>query len=140
MSDDVTDKVEGDGFTVANVDALGEGPGFRKLRRELGVTAFGVNAIELPAGMETGRHFHDEQQELYFVHRGRIEMTFNEGDSHVLGPGGLARVEASTVRKIKNVGDEPALYVIAGGKDGYVGRDGRAPEGETERFTPASGS
>ena len=140
MSDDVTDKVEGDGFTVANVDALGEGPGFRKLRRELGVTAFGVNAIELPAGMETGRHFHDEQQELYFVHRGRIEMTFNDGDSHVLGPGGLARVEASTVRKIKNVGDEPALYVIAGGKDGYVGRDGRLPEGETQRFIPASGS
>ena len=140
MSDDVTDKVEGDGFTVANVDALGEGPGFRKLRRELGVTAFGVNAIELPAGMETGRHFHDEQQELYFVHRGRIEMTFNDGDSHLLGPGGLARVEASTVRKIKNVGDEPALYVIAGGKDGYVGRDGRLPEGETQRFIPASGS
>ena len=140
MSDDVRDKVEGDGFTVANVDALGEGPGFRKLRRELGVTAFGVNAIELPAGMETGRHFHDEQQELYFVHRGRIEMTFNDGDSHVLGPGGLARVEASTVRKIKNVGDEPALYVIAGGKDGYVGRDGRLPEGETQRFIPASGS
>jgi len=52
-------------------------------------TAFGVNAIELPAGMETGRHFHDEQQELYFVHRGRIEMTFNDGDSHVLGPGGV---------------------------------------------------
>ena len=140
MSDDVRDKVEGDGFTVANVDALGEGPGFRKLRRELGVTAFGVNAIELPAGMETGRHFHDEQQELYFVHRGRIEMTFNDGDSHLLGPGGLARVEASTVRKIKNVGGEPALYVIAGGKDGYVGRDGRLPEGETQRFIPASGS
>ncbi len=140
MSEDVRDKIEGDGFTVANVDALGEGPGFRKLRRELGVTAFGVNAIELPGGMETGRHFHDEQQELYFVHRGRIEMTFNDGDSHVLGPGGLARVEASTVRKIKNVGDEPALYVIAGGKDGYVGRDGRLPEGETQRFIPASGS
>jgi quercetin dioxygenase-like cupin family protein len=141
MSEDVSDKVEGDGFTVANVDALGEGPGFRKLRRELGVTAFGVNAIELPAGMETGRHFHDEQQELYFVHRGRIEMTFNDGDSHLLGPGGLARVEASTVRKIKNVGDEPALYVIAGGTDGYVGRDGRLPEGDTpERFIPASGS
>jgi quercetin dioxygenase-like cupin family protein len=140
MSDEVRDKVEGDGFTVANVDALGEGPGFRKLRRELGVTAFGVNAIELPAGTETGAHFHDEQQELYFVHRGRIEMTFNDGDSHVLGPGGLARVDASTVRKIKNVGDEPALYVIAGGKDGYVGRDGRLPEGETHRFIPASDS
>jgi mannose-6-phosphate isomerase-like protein (cupin superfamily) len=130
MSDEVRDKVEGDGFVVANVDALGEGPGFRKLRRELGVTAFGLNAIELPVGMETGSHFHAEQEEVYFVHRGRLEITFNDGDSYLLGPGGVARVDASTVRKFRNAGDEPALYVIAGGKDGYVGRDGRLPEGE----------
>ena len=133
MSSQVSEKVEGDGFAVANVDALGDGPGFRKIRRELGVTAFGVNAIELPAGLETGRHFHDEQEELYFVHRGQIEMTFNDGETHLLGPGGLARVDAATVRKIKSIGDEAAVYLIAGGKDGYVGRDGRLPEGETGR-------
>jgi quercetin dioxygenase-like cupin family protein len=135
----VHEVVEGDGWAVANVDSLGEGFGFRKIRRELGVEAFGVNAIELPAGYETGRHYHDRQQELYFVHRGRIEITFGDGSSNVLGPGGLARVDAPTVRKIKNVGDEPALYVIVGGKDGYVGRDGQLPEGETSRFGQSSG-
>src|ERR687895_368934 len=87
MADEVHDVVEGDGFAVANVDALGDGPGFRKVRRALGVTAFGVNAIELPPDYETGRHYHDEQEELYFVHRGRIEMSFGDGSSHVLGPG-----------------------------------------------------
>ena len=56
---------------------------------------------------------------------------------HVLGPGGLARVDPETVRKVKNVGDQPALYLCAGGKDGYVGRDGKLPEGETTRFGPA---
>src|SRR3954469_23916906 len=117
MADEVREVVEGDGYAVANVDGLAEGPGFRKVRRELGVTAFGVNAIELPAGYETGRHFHDEQEELYFLHRGRIEITFNDGGAHVLGPGGLARVDAATVRKIKNVGEEAALYLVAGGKD-----------------------
>ena len=131
MGEEVRDVVEGDGYAVANVEALADGPGFRKIRRTLGVTAFGVNAIEIPPGYETGRHFHEEQEELYFVHRGRIEMEFGDGSSQVLGSGGLARVDAATVRKIKNVGDEPALYVIAGGKDGYVGRDGRLPEGET---------
>jgi hypothetical protein len=25
------------------------------------------------------------------------------------------------------------VYLIAGGKDGYVGRDGRVPEGEEQR-------
>jgi len=133
MAEEVREVVEGDGYAVANVDGLGDGPGFRKVRRALGVTAFGVNAIELPENYETGRHFHDEQEELYFVHRGRVEFEFGDGSTHVLGEGGFARVDPQTVRKIKNVGDGPALYVIAGGKDGYVGRDGRQPEGEERR-------
>ena len=45
-------------------------------------------------------------------------------------PGAAARVDAATVRKVRNVGDEDAVYVVVGGKDGYVGRDGRLPEGE----------
>jgi quercetin dioxygenase-like cupin family protein len=134
MADQVHDVVQGDGFAVANIKALGEGPGFRKIRRKLGVTAFGVNAIELPPGFETGRHYHEHQEELYFVHSGRIQMTFGDDTVHLLGPGGLARVDAATVRKIKNVGDEPAVYMVTGGKDGYVGRDGKLPEGETSRF------
>ena len=135
---EVRDVVEGDGYAVANVEALGDGPGFRKVRRALGVTAFGVNAIEIPPGYETGRHFHDEQEELYFVHRGRVEFEFGDGATHVLDEGGFARVDAQTVRKIKNVGEGPALYVIAGGKDGYVGRDGRVPEGDESRFGPSA--
>ena len=39
---------KGEGYAVANLGDLGEGPGFRKIRKELGVTAFGVNAIVLP--------------------------------------------------------------------------------------------
>jgi mannose-6-phosphate isomerase-like protein (cupin superfamily) len=139
MADEETHEVvEGSGYAVANVDALADGPGFRKVRRALGVTAFGVNAIEIPLGYETGRHYHERQEELYFVHRGRVEMTFNDESTHVLGPGGLARVDPATVRKIKNVGDEPAVYLCVGGKDGYVGRDGKLPEGEESRFGRSS--
>ena len=50
------------------------------------------------------------------------------------------RVDAATQRKMRNVGDEDAVYVIAGGKDGYVGRDGRVPEGETARMHPSGPS
>ncbi len=126
--------VTGDGYAVGNIDDMADGPGFRKIRRELGVTAFGINAIAIPPGFATGRHYHDEQEETYFVHRGRIAMEFGDGASHELGPGGVARVDATTVRRIRNVGDEEAVYVIAGGKNGYVGRDGQMPEGETSRF------
>jgi mannose-6-phosphate isomerase-like protein (cupin superfamily) len=137
MSKLVQEVEQGDGYALANVESLADGPGFRKIRRELGVTAFGVNAIEIPPGYETGSHFHDEQEELYFVHRGRVQMTFGDGEVRELGPGGLARVDAATVRKVKCLGDEPALYLVAGGKDGYVGRDGRLAEGETSRFGAA---
>ena len=130
MADEVTETIEGDGFAVGSLDGIGEGYGFRKLRRALGVEAFGVNAIVLPAGYETGRHYHDEQQELYFVHQGRLEFEFGDGSRHVLGPGAAARVDASTVRKMKNVADGDSVVLVVGGKGGYVGRDGRAPDDE----------
>jgi quercetin dioxygenase-like cupin family protein len=123
----------GEGYAVGHLEDLGDGPGFRKVRKGLGVTAFGVNAIVLPAGIETGFHFHDTQEELYFVHRGAIEMEFGDGSVQRLGEGGMARVDAVTVRKIRNVGDVDAVYLCAGGKDGYIGRDGRVPPGEEQR-------
>jgi uncharacterized cupin superfamily protein len=120
----------GQGWTASSLDEMGEGPGFRKVRTELGVTAFGVNAIVLPAGIETGFHWHDEQEELYFLHAGRIEMEFGDGSTQVLEPGGFALVAPATVRKVRNLHDGDSVYLCVGGKDGYVGRDGRILEGE----------
>ena len=128
-------RAEGEGWASAELDDLGEGYGFRKIRKELGVTAFGINAIVLPPGMWTGKHFHERQQETYFVHRGTLEFEFGDGERLRLGPGGVVRVDAHTVRRMGNVGDEDAIYVIAGGEGGYVGRDGRLPEGETGRVS-----
>ncbi len=59
----------GEGYAVGHLEDLGDGPGFRKVRKGLGVTAFGVNAV----------------------------------------------------------------YLCAGGKDGYIGRDGQVPPGEEQR-------
>ncbi len=120
--------VEGEGYAVGALDDLGEGYGFRKVRKGLGVTAFGVNAIVMPPGYDSGRHFHDEQEELYFVHAGEAEMTFGDGSSHRLGPGSFARVDPATVRGVRSVGDGDLVYVCVGAKDGYVGRDGHVPE------------
>jgi quercetin dioxygenase-like cupin family protein len=82
----------GDGWSAAHLDDLGDGPGFRKVRTPLGVSAFGVNAIVLPPGVETGFHFHDEQEELYFVHSGTIEMEFGDGSRETVSAGGFAWV------------------------------------------------
>ena len=121
----------GDGDAVAHLEDLGEGHGFRKVRKELGVTAFGVNAIVVPPGFVSGFHFHDEQEELYVVLSGELEIEFGDGTKHRLRPGGMARVDAPTHRRVLNVGEGDAVYLCAGGKDGYVGRDGRLPDGET---------
>jgi mannose-6-phosphate isomerase-like protein (cupin superfamily) len=64
------------------------------------------------------------------VHRGRAEFEFGEGSKLVLGPGGCLRVDAETRRRMANAGDEDLVVYIVGGKDGYVGRDGNAPEGQ----------
>jgi quercetin dioxygenase-like cupin family protein len=135
MSEQGNDNVErGAGWACASLDGLGEGPGFRKIRGPLGVTAFGVNAIVLPAGYATGSHYHDEQEELYFVHSGRVAIEFGDGTVQELEAGGLAWVDAPTERRLRNLSDtEEAVYVIVGGKDGYVGRDGKLAEGETHR-------
>jgi mannose-6-phosphate isomerase-like protein (cupin superfamily) len=123
----------GSGYSVGHLDDLGSGPGFRKVRRALDVTAFGVNAIILPPGIETGFHYHDRQEELYFVHSGTIEMEFGDGSVERLEAGCFARVDPATVRKIRNVADADAVYLCAGGAGGYVGRDGRVPAGEEQR-------
>src|SRR5256885_17213523 len=126
--------ITGEGWAVANLNGLGDGPGFRKIRTPLGVSAFGMNAIVLPPGIETGRHYHERQQEVYFLHAGSIEMEFGDGATQTLEAGGIARVDPSTVRKIRNVGDTDAIYVVVGGADGYVGRDGQVPSEDEERY------
>ena len=131
--------ITGPGYAIGDLAALGEGPGFRKVRRGLGVTAFGVNAIIMPAGYESGFHSHERQEELYFLHSGTLEMEFGDGSVERLEAGTFARVDASTVRKLRNVGDEDAVYLCVGGKDGYVGRDGIALDSE-QRARPIGGN
>jgi mannose-6-phosphate isomerase-like protein (cupin superfamily) len=131
----------GAGWAATNLADLGDGPGFRKIRSALGITAFGMNAILLPPGIETGRHFHERQEEVYFVHSGRLEMELgDEGVTQELSPGSIVRVDAATVRRMRNVGDEDAVYVVVGGAagEGYVGRDGRVPDPGEARYRSIS--
>ena len=117
--------ITGDGWAIAHLDDLGEGPGFRKVRAPLGVTAFGVNGIVLPPAYTSRRHYHDRQEELYLVLEGEVEIEFGDGERHPLRRGGLARVDPATVRCLHNTSEtEEATIFCVGGAEGYVGRDG----------------
>jgi mannose-6-phosphate isomerase-like protein (cupin superfamily) len=119
---------EGEGWALGHLDDLGEGHGFRKIRGPLGVTAFGINALVIPAGYTGRGHYHEHQEETYFLHSGRLEIGFGDGSVHELVPGSIARVDARTVRGLRNPGDEDAVVLVVGGKDGYVERDGQTAE------------
>ena len=122
------------GYAFSSLDELGDGYGFRKVRRALGVTAFGVNGIVFPPGYEGFLHFHDRQDELYFVHRGKVRIEV-DGETRDLEAGGLFHCEAQTPRKVSNPFDEDAVLFVVGGKGGYVERDGHLvdPERDLER-------
>ena len=117
--------------TFSSLDELGEGYGFRKVRVPLGVTAFGVNALVFPPRYEGPEHYHDTQDELYFVHRGKIRVEV-DGESRELGEGGLFHAASTTPRRISNAGDEDAIVFIVGGKGGYVERDGHLVNEEVD--------
>jgi mannose-6-phosphate isomerase-like protein (cupin superfamily) len=127
------------GYATSALDELGEGP-FRKLRQALGVTAFGVNALVLPPGAEWFEHYHERQDELYFVHRGRAGFAV-DGDTFELGPGGCCHVESTTPRRLWNAGEDELVLLIVGGEGGYVGRDGQLvnPEDAERRRAAAEG-
>jgi mannose-6-phosphate isomerase-like protein (cupin superfamily) len=118
--------------SFGSLDELGEGPGFRKVRSALGVTAFGVNLVVYAPGYEGFAHYHETQDELYFVHSGRALFEV-DGETRELGPGGLCHVESTTPRKVTNASaDEELVLLVVGGKGGYVARDGKLVDPERD--------
>src|SRR5438046_9136191 len=104
------------GYAFGTIDEMGDGV-FRKVRQELGVKAFGVNVVVIPPGVEARPHYHQEQDELYFVHSGRARFAL-PGESRELGPGGLCHVESTTPRQGSNIGDGAVVMLVVGAHGG----------------------
>jgi uncharacterized cupin superfamily protein len=101
---------------------------FQTLRRELGVTSFGMNLITLQP-RERGRvHAHSEQEEVYLVLQGELTLMLDGGEQHVLGRGKLVRVGPAERRQLVNRADERLVLLALGGAGEHTGRDGRAWE------------
>jgi uncharacterized cupin superfamily protein len=100
---------------------------FLSLRRQLGVSSFGINQIRLRPG-ERGRiHLHQQQEEVYLVLSGTLTL-WVEGERHELEQGALARVAPSVRRQLANPHREDVLILALGGANEHVGRDGEAFE------------
>jgi uncharacterized cupin superfamily protein len=98
---------------------------FQPLRRELGVSSFGMNLIALEPRQRGRIHAHDQQEEVYVVLEGELTLLI-EQDPHVLGPDDVARVGPAVRRQLVNAGADRLVLLALGGSGEHVGRDGRA--------------
>ena len=112
------------GTTITTIDR-GSAERFVPLRRQLGVTSFGLNQIVLAPG-ERGRiHRHDNQEEVYLVLTGTLTIAV-EREELDLEPDQLMRVAPQLRRQLLNRTTEPVVLVALGGALEHVGRDGKA--------------
>jgi uncharacterized cupin superfamily protein len=92
---------------------------FRGVRQALGVTAWGMNVLELDAhceGHPEHEHTADGQEEVYFILEGKV--TLRAGDKeHVLATGDMVRVAPDVRRKLVT-GDCGAVVLAIGATPG----------------------
>jgi uncharacterized cupin superfamily protein len=109
---------------------------FLRLRRELGVTAFGLNQLVLQPGQRGRIHRHAEQEEVYLVLEGTLTLLV-EGEGQTLQRGELVRVAPAVRRQLVNRGPDRLVLLALGGAGEHAGRDGEAfAAWEDERGAP----
>ena len=124
-----------DGVARARLD-FDTGERFVTLRRQLGVTAFGLNQLVLQPRQGGRIHRHEKQEEVYLVLEGTLSLLI-EGDEHVLERGELIRVAPALRRQLVNRGPDRLVILALGGAGEHAGRDGEAfASWEDERGVP----
>lgn len=110
-------------YTVKRIDEMEAvyGGAFKRARAELGVEAFGMQIIDMPANFEgypEHDHAEDGQEEVFIALRGGAEIEI-EGERFPLDSDHVARVASGTKRKVWPGADGIRLLVL-GGKPGDV--------------------
>ena len=122
---------------------------FQLLRRELGVSAFGINLLRFQPGQRSRIHRHERQEEVYVVLEGTLTLGV-EGTERELPRGAAVARRAAVRRQLTNRGPGPLVVLALGGAAQHEGRDGarlrglgrlaRAPAARTSRCRPTSSS
>jgi mannose-6-phosphate isomerase-like protein (cupin superfamily) len=101
------------------------GERFLPLRRQLGVSSFGINQIVLQPGQRGRIHRHKNQEEVYLVLEGTLTLLI-EGERTELAVGEVMRVAPQVRRQLVNRGPGRVVVIALGGAGEHVGRDGEA--------------
>lgn len=112
------------GTSVTRLDP-DAGERFQLVRRELGVTTFGINLITLQPG-ERGRiHEHERQEEAFVVLEGILDVV-TPGGATELRAHDVMRVSPEIRRQLVNRGPGRCVVLALGGAQPHEGRDGLA--------------
>jgi mannose-6-phosphate isomerase-like protein (cupin superfamily) len=108
-------------YAVKRIDEMEAiyGGGFKRARAELGVTAFGMQVMDLPPNLDQypeHDHGEDGQEEVYVVLSGEADVEIDGERVHV-DPDTILRVSPGTRRKIVT-GDRPVRILALGGVPG----------------------
>jgi uncharacterized cupin superfamily protein len=112
------------GFASTRLDA-NSAERFVPLRRQLGVSSFGLNQIVLQPGQRGRIHRHQRQEEVYVVLEGVLTLLI-EGETHELATGEAVRVAPALRRQLVNRGRGRLVLLAVGGEGEHHGRDGEA--------------
>jgi len=114
----------GDGVNRSRLE-LDSDERFVPLRRQLEVTSFGLNQVNLQPGQRGRIHRHENQEEVYIVLRGELTLGI-EGEEETLPEGSVVRVGPEVRRQLSNRSSEPVVLLALGGDGEHRGRDGEA--------------
>ena len=98
---------------------------FVSLRRELGVSSFGINLLLLGPGQRGRIHRHVRQEEVYIVLEGTLTLVV-EDEPLDLPRGQVAAVGPEVRRQLLNRTRERCALLAIGGAEPHQGRDGLA--------------
>jgi uncharacterized cupin superfamily protein len=110
------------GYTKGHLDEFERAGGWALMRRGLGVSAFGINAVDIPPGERIPEHDETErdQEEVFLVLEGSPALVI-DGEEHPAPRGTCVRLDPGNRRTVVNTGSEPArvLIVSAPRSSGY---------------------
>ena len=105
-------------YTIKRIDEMEAAfrGAFKRARAELGASSFGMQVVDMPAGITAyPEHDHsgDGQEEVYVTLRGGGEIEI-EGERHKLDPEAMVRVGPGTKRKVWPSEEGVRLLIVGG--------------------------
>jgi uncharacterized cupin superfamily protein len=102
-----------DGVTIRRREDLERTGNWLLARRSLGLSAFGMNLVEIPPGERIPEHTEAErdQEEVFVVLEGSPSLVV-DGREIEAPAGTFARLDPHLSRTVVNYGDEPASVLI----------------------------